>query len=595
MILSRNHFALLAITVLALCLRLCGIGFLLPFSHEPDGHIIYQARLLKTGAEPLQDEQRFQSYPLFTAMLISWLPAPELAPRPAGPAPLDSELARATAPCLRARIVVAVLSSAIVPATYLLARLFLSAGWSLLAAAFAATSLLDVSFSQQARPHTVESALALFAVLACVRVAKRGDAWSYALAGIAAALATGTLHSGVATLVPLAIAHGMRGRIEGPRRHWKLVFPTIALVACVVLFYPFMFSGSRAPSDTHIDWENGLIVQAEHVVALSDFKGQGFLQMAVDLWYYEPTFIALGALAILVWLRERFTRHGMSTRAAEAARRRRRDLTVILAFVLPYAILVGLYRHFFERFAIPLLPYLAVLAAYGVSRTVVLIAGANATRWRTRAIACAAILIVLALPAYASARLVTARSAPDTITQAARWIAANVPTGERVFVFPGLDLPLFQDDEALDRNLQRYPYDRSYPRITYWFRQQVHLREQREAAPPRFKLFWIQGERLDAANDEHLDRSLRALEPDWLVLDECGSESRDNVKCLTRRAAARIGHLVARFSPYAPGDERTLPVQYQDDTPQQPGEHFAHRALHARATGGVVEIYQMDR
>ena len=102
MILSRNHCALLAITVLALAVRLCGIGFLLPFSHEPDGHIIYQARLLKTGAEPLQDEQRFQSYPLFTATLVSWLPAPELAPRPSGPAPLDSELARATAPCLRA-------------------------------------------------------------------------------------------------------------------------------------------------------------------------------------------------------------------------------------------------------------------------------------------------------------------------------------------------------------------------------------------------------------------------------------------------------------------------------------------------------------
>jgi hypothetical protein len=594
MILSRNHCALLAITVLALAVRLCGIGFLLPFSHEPDGHIIYQARLLKTGAEPLQDEQRFQSYPLFTATLVSWLPAPELAPRPSGPAPLDSELARATAPCLRARIVIAALSSAIVPATYLLARIFLSGGWSLLAAALAATSLLDVSFSQQARPHTVESALALFAVLACVRVMRRGTAGSYALAGIAIALAMGTLHSGAAALVPLAVAHGMR-KGEGLRRHWKLALPAIAIALCVILFYPFMLWGSSAPSDTHIDWENGLIVQAEHVVALGDFNGQGFLQMADDLWFYEPTLIALCLLALIVALRDRLARHGLSTRAAELARSRRRDLAVILAFVVPYAVLVGLYRHFFERFAIPLLPYLAALAAYGVSRTVALLAGVNASRGRLRWVACAVIFVVLAFPAYASVRLVTARRAPDTITRAARWIAANVPSGQRVLVFPGLDLPLFQDDEALDHNLKRYPYDRSYPRITYWFRQQVHLREQREAAPPRFKLLWIEAEKLDTGNDEHLDASLRALTPDWLVLEECGWESRDNVKCLTRRAAERIGHLVARFSPYAPGDERTLPVMYQDDAPQQPGEHFAHRALHACATGGVVEIYQIDR
>ena len=57
-----------------------------------------------------------------------------------------------------------------VPATFFLARTFLPGRWALISAALIATSLLDVNFSQQARPHAALAGLAAVTLSAALQL-----------------------------------------------------------------------------------------------------------------------------------------------------------------------------------------------------------------------------------------------------------------------------------------------------------------------------------------------------------------------------------------------------------------------------------------
>ena len=122
-------------------------------------------------------------------------------------APLAEHLAAAARPQLQVRLTIALLASLIVPATWLLVSWFVGRSWAFFAAALVAASLLDVSFSQQSRPHAVSGAVFLAAVLAAVRMRRSADLPSYLLAGGAAALAIGCLQSGITVLPPLVVAY----------------------------------------------------------------------------------------------------------------------------------------------------------------------------------------------------------------------------------------------------------------------------------------------------------------------------------------------------------------------------------------------------
>src|SRR6185295_19693523 len=97
-----------------------------------------------------------------------------------------------------------------IPAAYLLARRFLGRGPALLATAWVAVSLLSVWFSQQSRPHGPAAALALVAVLAAMRLQRCGTLGAYLTAGVASGLAIGALQSGVAVVIPFAVAQALR-------------------------------------------------------------------------------------------------------------------------------------------------------------------------------------------------------------------------------------------------------------------------------------------------------------------------------------------------------------------------------------------------
>jgi 4-amino-4-deoxy-L-arabinose transferase-like glycosyltransferase len=119
------------------------------------------------------------------------------------------------------RGIVSVASVLLIPATWLLARRLFTPGWSLFAAALCSLSLLNLQFGQLARPHAFAAPFTVLAVAAAVRLRRRPDLGSYVLCGVAGALAIGALQSGVAVLLPFAVAFLLRERpADGAPRPW---------------------------------------------------------------------------------------------------------------------------------------------------------------------------------------------------------------------------------------------------------------------------------------------------------------------------------------------------------------------------------------
>jgi hypothetical protein len=427
---SRPWSLPLVAFALALALRAVGVGFFLPHQSDPDDHAIDQLQVMQTG----QAVSVFSwgKYGHLVPRAISLLPRAGLD-EPITPATARAHLDTASRNHLRARWISAVLGALVVPGTFWLARAWLGPGWALVAAAFAGTSLLHVSFSQQARPHVPFTTLALFAVLAAIRLRRAPTRGNAVLFAASLFLAVGTLHS-AAFLLPAGLAAVCLAR--GGERRVRLVAVAgmvVAVVASLAIFWPFLYG----PAQTFAVAERTATNRFPHLVRANMFDGSGFGIWLDALRGYDPVLLgaaavgAAGALARLV----RWRRCPVLTNDA------RRDLVVALAFALSCGLTFGVFGNSFERFFLPLYPYLGLLAALAL-RDVTAVLARLVPRARA-AIGVALAVAALALPTYAAARLVWLRSRPDTFTLAARFLANSDPSlSARTLMHPRAVIPV---------------------------------------------------------------------------------------------------------------------------------------------------------
>ena len=548
-----------ALTLAALALRLTGIDFGLPVALEQDCKIPLQVERLESGDPHPEQDPEFRWYPLLVARLATL--GPNRAEAPVG-APLERQLAAAARPHVTVRTTVALLAVLAVPGTFLLARAFLAPGWSLVAAAWVAFSLLGQSFAQQSRPHAPAAALYLVAVLAALRLRRRPSWGSYLCAGVATALALGTLQSAVLLAPALAAAHLLR---EGPRRLLdpKLALLLLPIALALPVFYPFLQVGSG---------ENVLELGG-HLIFLEQFNGRGFFALARALVSYEPVLLALAVLGALALVLPK----GRDRSPPSGARRA--DLAVVLAFALPYLAVFGLYERTYERFALPLVPYLACLAAYAPARL--------AERRPRAAILLA--LLALALPAYGCARLAWIRSRPHTSERAAHWVAEHVDPADEVLLFPPtLDLPLFRAPEGLVAG------ERTTAELAHlpWARYQARHPERPEGARA-WRLRWMPLDAGLGAIAADPDGWLAGLGGEWAVIEVFADNRVHPLGTRIREALRRRATRVARLSPDRRDGYSEHPLGYQDET-SVPAPHLLRRVLQAQGTGPVIEIYRLS-
>ena len=100
---------------------------------------------------------------------------------------------------------------------------------ALAAAAWMATSLLALSFSQQGRPHAAAGGLFVLSIAASMRLTRRAALGDHLLAALAAGAALGVLQTGVFVLPSLALAFCLRPGARGRGR--LLAWPALAHLA----------------------------------------------------------------------------------------------------------------------------------------------------------------------------------------------------------------------------------------------------------------------------------------------------------------------------------------------------------------------------
>ncbi|MBM3991960.1 MAG: hypothetical protein FJ298_13260 [Planctomycetes bacterium] len=548
-------------------LRLTGLGFGVPAWEEPDPDIPGHVDLVREGWTVAAVEEPDEQYPHLIADLARWLPARPPAAGPGAPRDLEGQLAAAAHTHVQVRTLVALVAALAAPLTFLLARRFVRAGWAAFAAALVATSLLHQSFSQQARPHAFASTLMLAAVLAQLRLLSDGSWRAYAFSAAATSLAIGSLHYGIAVVLSALVAHGLRG---GGARFLdrRLLLAAAVSLAAIGLFYPFLFE----PVGQAREIDGGAVRLAEHAVGLSQFYGRGFAVLAQSLWNYEPLLCALVLLAVLalVVLRER----------VEA-----RALAVVLGFALPYLVAIGLFERTYERFVLPLLPFLAVFAAWGAQRL------AARLGEKVVALACG---FALVLPASACVKLAWLRCRPDTLGDAARWLAAR-GDDETMYVSaapPALDLPLVRKPEGL-----LFYGKRPKLPLSPWTAWQARM-ETGALDVPTYDLRWLVAPRGEAAAD--LPTYIETLAPALFLIEVYEQRTNHPLQVRLREALRAKGERLARFSPDRDPEASELELFYQlsdhfNDDEFVTWPHFTLRLLRARALGPVLEVWRVPR
>lgn len=584
----RGAWLALALVLLgAFALRTVGLDYLLPHLPEPDAYVTVQTDYFQGSYEEEKPFRHFFYYPLFLARVLLVVPGPVWNEGLGTAAPLEEHLAQAGDPFLRARRLVAFLAWGLIPATWWLARRFLGSWTATLAAAWVATASLHLLFSAQGRPHGAASTLTILAVVCALGLRARPTAWRYLLTGAVAALATCTLQNGAAAWLALAAAHLLRERgvqaTSRKRELGRLGLAALPLALFVPLFYPL---GLEKLPDTEeiptafdrVDLEGSVLTYGGHRIDLANFDGSGTRTIASTLWWHDPALAVMALVGLAAWIL------GRRRAGAKKSGREQRELFVVLAHALPYAFVICLYARSWDRYALPLYPYLACLAALGSARL-----GAWVTRFfpapAAKRVALASIALApLALPAWAAGHRARLRATPDTIEALAEWMRANVKPGERVAMFTHrLPLPLFYEERALEASHQLNDKLR-----VRWLDYQAHLPAE-PRAEERFEIYHLEtygAFRQKKASPAAVVKVLDELGADYVVLEGTHRiHALPSMRVATETIAQR-GELVARFLP-RPGifPDRSF-RDYQDEP------HALSRTLAAKRMGPVMEVYR---
>jgi len=368
---------------------------------------------------------------------------------------------------------------------------------------------------------TVDVVMALFvtvSLLFAVYASSRPTYFNYVVAGLFAGLAASTKYNGgMVVLSLLAASYAVdRASMLGKRYIAGRLAAAALVSACAfAVTSPYVllrYEGFLA----NMSGLSAFLYERQAGLALWDH-----LKTTFPAGLGWPLFLAsIAGLVRAAWLR----------RPAEL---------VILAFLIPYFVLVSGVRVTFPRYIVPIVPALVVLAGLAVD----FLLGAS-FRYRPAVLA-AATLVLVAPTLVSSVRYDRIASKRDTRVLAADWIAANVAPQSQILVCRGYGAP--------------------------------HVNEDRRK-PPAFAV-------------REIDCDAPAAAGDYVVTHE-----HDQLTSFSKLSPAfsgsldANGELLAVFDPYREGSE-TEPVFYRADAFYIP---FAGYDAVVRG-GPIVKIWSLPR
>lgn len=440
----RNNWKVIAVSAFVIAaaavLRLYGLRWGLPgdlhqASYHPDEFfIVGTAMMVYVGQAVIP---RFYNYPSLFIYITTFAVALIVG---SGVDPTTTNV------YLAARVVTVVTGTLAVGVT-------LWAGWILYGGpgAFIAALILAVMPIHVQHSHfaTVDVPSTLFVAAAlgfagCVL--KRGLWRDYLLAGIMAGLAAGTKYNAGLVILAVVAAHflrdGLRWRAMRDPRIWAAVGCTLAafLVSTpgvLLRFSDFWYGFSYELK--HSSTGHGLVFVG---------TGNGFIYTFISsMWYGMGPYVSILFLVSAVW----------------AVVKRDKPALMLLAFIIPYYVLISVSQVRFARYIIPVLPAVVLLTGWFADYWYRQFSG----RFRAKIMVYWAFLFFVLLTLNYTLALNSLFSNPDPRERAAEWINANIPHGDSIglvktpwFYSPPLSPAFaFGSTEQREESVNSIPYD----------------------------------------------------------------------------------------------------------------------------------------
>lgn len=567
---TRRAWAILAaLTLLVAALHLVGLDWHLPHHPQGDEKVLWLQVQIARGREVSPAEALLaRCYPsLLGRAADALVPAP-----PAGtPRDFDALDAAATRELFGIRLLVAICSAGLVPATWFAARRILKEHWAFLAAALASLSTIAVWYSSQARPHAVVAVFTTATVAASLRARTSGRIRDFVLAGAFAALAVGTLHSGACACAAVAAAWWWNVR---PRFGRPLVGATLAAVLVFASLFVFLrgeplpdLADGSKPGNSLLSFFG----MGVHNVDAGFFDGGGFERFALALRDYEPvlaTLVVLGLGAIVV-----------SAVRSGTDRARRAVALTAAAQPLTHLALFGAYGDSFQRFWFPVIPHLAILAVLGIA------AVTSASSARVRPFVAGSIAVLLVAQLALALKIAVLRVRDDTHELAAAWIQAH-PERAPFHVGPTVQVPLVPLDPEYRAEIARQrmffmPWSATMARVDPDTRRALGL----DLRDPPMRL---------APERARLEKDsagwLAELGPGVILLERFFDGRRMALQAL-RNELVRRGPPIAVFDPLPVEVPGARPIDYMLDGPHAPEAWMAWSLVWNTRLGPDIEVF----
>ncbi|MSQ14415.1 MAG: phospholipid carrier-dependent glycosyltransferase [Dehalococcoidia bacterium] len=317
---------------------------------------------------------------------------------------------------------------------FLLGSMLYSRRTGLLAAAFAAFSVLQIQSAHFVTSDPILTFFIVAAVLSGVYVAQAGTKRASVLMGLAVGLGLATKISIAPIFITVIAAHLLyllrapTGEVSPSRsiedravRAFDGLILTVGVAAVIFLLaQPYaLIDRDKFVADTK--------EQSEMVTRTRDYPYTRQYEDTTPYIYqiFQTTNWGLGApLGVLSWL-------GLGFITLRAAVKRRTSDMLILSWALPYFILAGAFQVKFMRYMLPLTPFMAIMGAemlWAWSRTL----RTDSPRTLHKLAPAITASIVLILSALYSIAFLSIYSRSHTAVQLSQWINQNVPPGATI-------------------------------------------------------------------------------------------------------------------------------------------------------------------
>jgi 4-amino-4-deoxy-L-arabinose transferase-like glycosyltransferase len=413
-----------ALFVVALLVRAWGARFGLPeYVYHPDEHAIVDraAAILRTG----DYSPHWFNYPSVYIYLqaLSYIPYFLIsAARGFGntipdPAPYGFYFA--------GRLMTALLGALTVPLVYALGSRLYDRKTGLVSSALLTFSLLHAVHSHYVTTDVPAAFFVALSLLCCGLLLRSAEIKYTLLAALFAGLAASTKYPAAVTLVPVLVSQSLARPLDrGRTLAQRLGLCLAAFAGGFLLGTPYAFLEL-----------NTFLSSLASVLGHYGASQPGFEGGNTWLWYLQTTLTSADVLLVAL---------GLVGVLWAAVKHRRTDL-VLLSFLLPYYVLISLWRVRFERNLVVLLPPLLVLGARLLVEAVSWLGTRWSVlrRWELLLLTGVTVLTVL-MPAWAVLQFDEALSQRDHRTLAAEWVDSNVPPGSRI-VTEAFPIPVDED------------------------------------------------------------------------------------------------------------------------------------------------------